>query len=222
MLLLLGLLACVHPAAAPSVSEPAVPVVPPHGGGVRPIRDALLRGDLDQARVGFRAVRVGLAPVPGASPLRDAALSAAERGADAADEPTAALSLGELGQACGACHAAAGVQLPTWVSPEPQGDGVRPEMARHDRALAMAWSGLVRADRAELDAAAAALRATRLSTMTGPTPEAARAMDEAATAAGDALAAAPAGERGARFGALVSVCASCHAHTPGELRPEPD
>ena len=94
-------------------------------------------------------------------------------------------------------------------------------MARHDRALGIAWSGLIRADAQEVAASAAALRATNLSLMSRPTPEGATAMDDAATAAGEALAVAPVAERGARFGALLSACASCHTMTP-LLQAEPD
>lgn len=221
--LVFALLAACHRGPDPEPpAPPERPAVAAHGLDPRAARDAILFGDLDRARVAFRALAEGVVSVPGDEASRAAALNASGRGAAAEEGPDAARALGDLGVACGACHVSEGTRLTPVESPSAQGDGVRPEMARHDRALAIAWSGLVRADPGELAAAAAALRSSNLSTLGGPTPEAAVAMDDAVTAAGEALAMAAPAERGARFGELLSTCALCHAVSPGGLQPEPD
>lgn len=219
VLLLLGCPRVANPAPPPPAER--APVVA-HGGESLAARDAVLFGDLDRARVAFRALADGLGGLPGDETARASALAAAHQGAAATEGPAAARALGDLGVACGGCHAAAGATLDPASAPTPQGDGVRPEMARHDRALAIAWSGLVRADADELARAAAALRGSNLAALTGPTPEAATAMDEAVTRAGEALASAEPTDRGVRFGELLSTCALCHAVSPGGLQPEPD
>ncbi len=218
MYLLLAV-ACVRP--VPVVAPAAPRVVAPHGVEAVSIRDALLVADLDRARAAFAALARGLDAVPGDAAARSTAIATATTGSQAPDDFAAARALGELGVACGSCHAAERATIARFMVPVVEGDGVRAEMARHDRALGIAWSGLIRADAAEIASAAAALQASNLSLMTRPTPAGATAMDDAVTAAGEALAMAAPEERGARFGGLLSACAQCHTMTP-LLQAEPD
>jgi cytochrome c556 len=216
-------------ACAPHPRDP-VAVEPPHVSSIVHAADALAARDAivnaDYPRFAEAITRLtDEFPLAGAGhDLEQAAVvDALGRARAAIDLPQAARALGEVGEACGACHVAAGARLAAPEITAPTGDGVRPEMARHDRALALVWSGLVRPAQADLDAGAAAFAASSLQPVGTPAPAAATVLDDSVTRLASAVAKAttPA-DRAARFGDVLGTCAACHNAPPSGLGSEPD
>jgi len=183
-------------------------------------RDALLFGDLER----FQAELADLEALPAPTAPDDArawseGLAAARA---ATDVRGAATALATVAQACGACHEATGAAVPRPRAIEARGDGVRAEMARHDRALGLVWSGLVRPSKGDLRAGAEAFEDSFL-TPRGPLSPAAAALDEQVTTLAGRVATRPAGAaRSEAFGAMIATCQACHAARPGGLELEPD
>jgi cytochrome c553 len=186
--------------------------------------DAVSHGDLDGARAEAKALESqlsfdGVPEVARAQALW--VIDAARDIGSASDLPAAARGVGDLAAACGGCHSALGASVAITEPPPVEGDGLRGEMAQHQRAVDRLWAGLIRPSAADLDAGVGLLRATSLS-IPGGTPAAAAAMDDAATDAAARLAAAAPEDRAARFGELLLVCAGCHTARPGGVAIEPE
>lgn len=214
------LLACAgRPAVVDSRVEAAAnPLMPAHGGEVVAARDALTFADL----VGYRdRMQAFEGHLPEGSPDRFRGLVSAAAAAN--DLGTADLALGRVAIACGECHAAAHVAPKPRVPPVTDGDGVRAEMMRHDRALTLAWDGLVRPDDQDLYRAAEAFRTSFLAPLTGPPSATAAALDQAVTDTAARLArATDPGRRASEFGQLLGTCAACHTTRPGHITAEPE
>lgn len=218
--MLLLLLACARPPLAPPPTPPSSP--PPHGEAATAARDALVFGDLAGWRDGVVALTD--AALPGVDPARRAAFVAEVQPLAAApDLAGAARATGQVAQACARCHAAERATIPLTAPPEVEGDGVRPEMARHHRALDLAWTGLVAPAPAALTDAADAFAASFLSPPPAADLPAVHALDEAVTLAADRLRAARSdADRADAFAALLLTCHTCHATRPGGLALEPE
>jgi mono/diheme cytochrome c family protein len=187
--------------------------------------DALVHGDLDGAQGLARAwPSVPPRDLPSGLVKNEARLDAAiARITKAGSIDEAAAALGAAAVECGACHSAAGAQLPVKPTEPPStGDGVRAEMQRHDLAITGLWWGIVRPAPADLDAAAALFASTTLDPVGGPTPEV-TAFDDETTRRAALVASAPnANARGERFGDLVVACAACHLLRPGGITLDPE
>lgn len=203
MLLLLA--ACVRPVPPP-------PADPRHGEDVLAARDALVNADLPRFTAAIRAVSHQF-PLPGAVEPQAPVRAALDKAVSASNLSSAAMALAELGAACGSCHSATGAQLAPLEPGASSGDGVRAEMARHDRALALMWSGLVRPSEEELKAGAEAFAASTLRPLGGDVPDADR-LDELVNQTAGELATGPAADRPAKFAVLVGTCAACHLDPP--------
>lgn len=217
---LVVLLACGHKEQAPELEPPVVEAMGDHFERAGAAQQAVARGDLDAARVAvadvsrwFREARFPAAQAP----YQQALLEAAGRVAAAREIDSLAEAVGEVGQACGRCHAAAGLDLPeTGLTPPPVGAVINQEMARHRAATERMWKGLVLPSELAWREGAAALGGSilapsGLSTDAGLPPLAAelevRVHDLAAAAA--ALD-SDANGRGRQMGQLLATCASCH------------
>lgn len=182
-------------------------------------RDAVLRGDLSAAHASASAVmgRIPVRELPARLRDREADLSRAlRRLAGAPDLYAAGESLGEVANACAACHQQAGVKIPDGaLSPSTGGAGVKAEMARHGYAAGRLWTGLVLPSEAAWQEGAAIFRAASLvpagDPATSTLPQGAAELevsvhDLAATAAS----ATDATGRARAYGQMLATCAACH------------
>lgn len=108
-------------------------------------RDAVVRGDLEQAK--NEAASLALLSIEGPVAevwLRrlDAMSKAALRIVGAADSNEAAQALGPLAGTCANCHLKLGRPWPAVGAQPGQASGVRPFMVRHGWAIAQMWDGL--------------------------------------------------------------------------------
>lgn len=205
--MLLFLLACAHHEAPPD---------PRHAVDVIAARDALVNADLPRYQAAMRGVARQF-PLRGQPPEPQAELLAVfAAGREVSTLPDAWNNLGAVGVACGSCHAGVGVKPDAVTTVSVGGDGVRAEMARHDRALALVWSGLVGPSDVDLRAGADAFTASNLQPLAGAGAEAAALDDVVTGLARDLVNGAPS-ERAGRFGALVGTCAGCHVSPPAGL-----
>jgi mono/diheme cytochrome c family protein len=188
-------------------------------------RDAIIAGDLAKATKHGRALADQL-PVKGAPEGHDAIQLAvkthAEALADADDLERAALALGAMASQCGACHAATGGG-PIYPEPKPPepGEGIAAEMAVHQYAATLMWTGLVTNSTANFDTAVAALSANPLvpsgTNADSPLPPLAtelevRVHDLAAFAASSTDQV----DRADLYGRMLGTCAACHAVVRGK------
>ena len=175
------------------------------------MREAVIRGDLPSARASGEVLAA--APTTSADArwaghverVRTAALA----GAKAKGIIDAALAVGELGAACGACHQALGVELDSPPDPWPD---VRPDaeghMLRHQWAAERMWDGLIRPSRDAWLRGVDALYEKPLPTTHLPLRKVdLRDVTHSITARGPV--AEPA-ERGQIYGTFVATCAVCH------------
>jgi hypothetical protein len=207
---MLLLLACTHRQPPEATRR--------HGQAAIPARDAILLGDLSAFR---RAIaQLDADPPRGASADRVAWRGAVAAAVGASTLEEAARGLGRVGVACGGCHLGAAIAIPGPATATPQGDELWAEMARHDRALQLVWSGLIRPSQADLDAGAAAFRDSLFHPGgVDPAPQA-LALDEAVSVIAGTLPSAGA-DRGERFGDLLLACVACHASPAPGLQGEP-
>jgi hypothetical protein len=216
-----------HPAAETPIAAvaeaPPATAVPAHAAEAEAARDALVFGDVGAFRVRFAALEARL-PLEGLDDRMQVPFAAAVHGAaGAADLGEATRQLGRVAVTCGECHTEVSVLPHPRVPPMTDGDGVRAEMARHDRALNLLWNGLVRPDVQDLHRGAETLRVSFLTPLDGAASPDAEALDDAVTAAALRLAStSDPGRRGEQFGAVIALCVSCHTIRPGGLRIEHD
>jgi hypothetical protein len=203
--MLLFLLSCVHHEASPPK---------PHAVDVMAARDALVNGDLPRYQAAMKTVARQF-PLSAHPPEPQAELLAG-LATEVTTLPDAWNNLGAIGVACGSCHTAVRAKLESVTTVSPGGDGVRAEMARHDRALALMWSGLIRPSDADLRAGADAFTASNLQPLAGAGAEA-TALDDIVTGLARDLVSGAASERAGRFGALIGTCAGCHTSPPSGL-----
>lgn len=217
---LIALLACGHKEPAPDLDAPVIEAMGDHYERAAAARAALVRGDVAAAKAAAADVAAWFktAKFPSEEAGFDTALvAAAERAAAAPDLESLAEAVGDMGLACGRCHAAAHLDLPeTGLTPPPMGSPINQEMARHRAATERMWMGLVLPDELAWREAASALAGaslapTGLSTDAGLPPLATelevRVHDLAAAAAAHD---ADPNQRGRQMGQILATCASCH------------
>lgn len=185
----------------------------------RGIRDALVRGEPDEAR--DRLVRVTRLPSPRGAPASweppiEALRASASRATEAEDLPALSGALSELAARCAACHVAtdAAVTFDSPNLPAASEDAPAP-MQHHQWAAERMWQGLVAPDPTRYREAAAALAEAPLHSaevVVGQAPplEVVRIAERARDVAGRASRAETEEERAALYGELVATCAGCH------------
>lgn len=212
MTLLLLLLACS------TTAEPLRRGVPmdQHAAGHEAMRAAALSGDLDTLRAAAlpMATRDQLRGLdPTLQPQLEALQAAATQVRGAQDLEAATLALGDLGQACADCHAAASVSPPPEApAAPPEGQALPAQMQRHLAAERALWRALSFPGQ-DMNAAFALLVEAPMipsgQTEAGPVPPEAAALelrvhDLAASFGAGGVTPAEG------YGRVLYTCASCH------------
>jgi cytochrome c553 len=158
---------------------------------------------------------------PGWRPYLDELDSAARNIQRANDLSSAGVELGRLGHACGGCHQAAGVSIPSSTKPAPSNTAtLAAQMKRQQWASARMWEGLTGSDRAWTDGANV-MADTRVD-VSGemrdkPSVEAFELTERLRDQATHALALRELDARANHYGEVIQTCAGCHQI----LRPSP-
>ncbi len=236
VLALLGASSCGEPSAAPArgadpargsdngggevVDEVVAEWMRSHFLAGREIRDALVRGELDDARARLAVMGTEAGP-PGApaswEPRLEVLRASAREAATARGLPDVARAFGDVGSACAGCHTALEVQ-PEFDSEAipPAAEDAPAAMRRHQWAAERMWQGLVgpAADRyreGALVLAEAPLHPAELVVGQAPPIEVAQLAERVRDVAGQASRAASDEERAALYGRLLATCAACHS-----------
>jgi cytochrome c553 len=217
-----GLVPEARPAAPAAPPDPAAEeesrfvTMPAHFLDLEKAREALVSGELDQAkRIVARVVtdtKGGVGP-PDWRGYVDAIAAEGERFVNAQLLSEAALSLGTIGHTCGECHAFAG-KGPGYEPrmPPTQGKAVKDRMLVHDWGARKLWEGLVVPSPDAWEQGAQALAEAPL-WRTGEVegeelPEAVRSYEvQVREHARDAVGAEPSAEL---FAGVVATCSGCH------------
>lgn len=212
------------PAATPTVAEH----MKDHFTQALRVRDALIRGDLAATKVpaGWLADHKVSDTLPDLwKPHVGDMQNAARLVVQANDLAAAADALGDMGTACGSCHAALGATLKfTGMSPEGQESSVLDRMLRHQWAADRMWEGLTGPSDLAWDAGVAALQEAPLHpdmlTDNKSPPQA--VVDLAATIHTLGQRGKTTNEPSARatlYGEYVATCAGCHSQLGVQLKP---
>ncbi len=194
------------------------------------LRDAVARGDLEQAK--RRAASLALLSIEG--PVAEVwqrkleGMSAAAMGVvGAADAEEAARALGPLATTCADCHLKRGRSRPPVGEQAGLDSGLQPFMVRHEWAIARMWDGLAIPSDDAWKAGAHALSEEPIGAEAltpGKTPVAkVGELEQAVHDLGRRAEAADRGEGRAKLlGDALAMCAGCHQWLGGGPRPEPD
>lgn len=189
------------------------------------IRDAVVRGDLDETKKAANALvaLVSKHEAPTPESRLEAMVIAAHRVAEANTMNEAARSFAFLAERCGECHVATRGPASGPATPPPETLGLTPRMRRHQWGAARLWEGLVApSDEAWLSGARVLADAplTAEQTLAGRTP-----VPEIATLAAsvhelglDATHATKASTRIGIYGEVLTTCATCHTRVGGGPR----
>ena len=189
-----------------------------HFDEVLRVVDAIVRGDLDDARRRARQVAsrefTGL-PVAAAGQLAGMR-AAAGRVAAAADLPTAATAAGVMLGTCGECHRAVGAMPAVHVRPSPAVGDTVGHMLAHQQAIEHLLQGLVVPSSSAWNAGAQALRTAPLKRSKLPddpklSSEIAAGETRLHELADEAAGTSAPPARAAIYGQMVSTCSRCHA-----------
>lgn len=181
-------------------------------------RDALITGELDQAKAEGRSI-AGVEPSadlpppwrPFATRMRDRARALG--GAPNLD--VASLEVGKLGAVCGDCHAQLNIDVTFEAPPLPEGDDTATHMLRHQWAADRLWEGLVAPDDGQFTGGASALVEAPLHpsalapNMSVPEEIAELAVHVHELGDGATRATEPA-DQAQFYGELLATCESCH------------
>lgn len=190
-------------------------------------QDAAIEGNLEglQAASLWLAEHDAAADLPEeAGPFLEVLRTKSFRAAEASDLMTAGVALGEAAAACGTCHRALDVPLPTIVDQDlTPGSDLQARMSAHIRAADLMWEALI----APSDAAWT-VGAYLLTQVDIPAEEVTEGPDEASLVSellvrvsriAQASTTATAEDRPALYGQLVSTCGSCHSALGRGFRP---
>ena len=184
--------------------------------GVR-ARDAVVRGEVEAARVELRALggRLPEVSLPAdAAPYAEALSQSAEDAAAAGDLRGAAMGVSAVALACGRCHQALAVD-PFLFLPRQDDEA----LVGHHRVALRLWRGLlVGTDAGFARAAEAAAAGVEFGPMTLATDLAADAKRFGVIAAKAAAEGAAPEARAASYGVLLGTCAGCHERAGGLAR----
>jgi hypothetical protein len=207
--------------AAPAGAPGLAPQMDDHFTKVTEVYDAVIRGDLDAARVPARWIAehqdaAGLPPA--AQPKVDEMKQAARLVVDAVDVAAAAHGTAAMAVACGNCHAATSVKpkFPAPAPPPPAKSEAEAHMRDHQRAIDLLYQGLVGPSEQAWADGVRALKNAPLSGVNMPkdpqlTRERVLAEVEVHALADQAKVAADAPARAEVYAQLTANCASCHA-----------
>ena len=119
--------------------------------GTVAIRDAIVRGDLYDARRRAGLLGTDLPPLPNGTHEQDLRLALSEI-RTASSLAQAATALSRTAGVCSACHAAtdASVLRPPWIPVHDTRDPLESEMARHAMLVDGLWLGMIAPSDAEL------------------------------------------------------------------------
>ncbi len=188
-----------------------------HFGKVRDVQDAIIRGDLEDAKApaAWLADHVEITGLPAGTESRVADMKLEARSVAAAQSlGNAAIATASLVRSCGGCHATAKVvpkfgPLPARSSTEK----VPAHMLQHQHAVELMYRGLVSPTSDDWTIGARELKAAPLvgKQFKDVPPEAAEAEARVHELADRAIDAADMRARVTIYGALIGGCASCHA-----------
>lgn len=193
-----------------------------HLGEARLARDAVIAGDLAAAKQALSTLR-GRLPLGSLAPqqarLEVQLIQAVQAGQTAADLPAMGEALGQIAQACGACHLSAGLSIPVEAglgapgATEPTGTTVAARMDGHMWATEQMWAALVAGDDIAFQEGAEAMGRSGL-VPTGlpadaPVPPLAAEL-EVQVQDMAALAVRSPEARGRHLGRMLGSCAQCH------------
>jgi hypothetical protein len=207
----------------PQSDTPIAEQMAEHFTKVLDARAAIIRGDLDAAKVAGQALadEEPTANIPDNwAPHVTALRETARTLAGAQDLDAAALAVGKLGVACGSCHAAVGATIELADAPAPTGDDVATHMLRHQWGADRLWEGLTGPadDRWSGGAGAlveAPLHPSAIAANQTVPPEIAAIGEQVHTLGRNAQQAENADQRAQFYGELLVTCAACHTKLEG-------
>ncbi len=231
LLSLVGAVCCSRP--EPSGAKPAEPAVASqpspaevkadmgdHFTRVKTIEEAVIRGDLDDAREPATWLADHQESAGFASNLRsrvDELKGSAKSVAVARDIWGASQATAAMVATCGACHVAANVKpvLPPVPTPPTIAAGLPGYMLAHQRAVDLMYQGLIAPSDGAWKGGAAELKRAPLTLADLPkdpllTKEVAALEGDIVTMAGRADAASDTSARVAIYGEIIAACANCH------------
>jgi len=179
-------------------------------------QDALIQGDLEKVR--SRLARIVKQELPASAPqswgpyhtrLHEAARSASR----ISSLESAGSVMGDVAEACGACHAALGVgNIYYWPAPPDQDDKFKTAMRTHQWAVERLWEGVTGPFEEAWPRGAEALAVIRLFEDDGDTVKGSLQAreDELRDMGRKAKATTGLHERAVIYGRLLATCAGCH------------
>jgi len=184
----------------------------------RAVRNALVRGELEDARTRLTQVAAEAGPVdapPSWEPRLEAVRIAARDASQAEGLPQATRAFAALATRCADCHEATDARIEFEGLAVPQGEEPPVQMERHQWAAERMWEGLIAPDAARYREGArvlaeAALHPLELRAGTAPPLEVVQVAERARGVAGQASRAESQADRAALYGELLGTCAGCH------------
>jgi len=182
----------------------------------RETRDALVRGDLEDARARFQRLSREPGPSdapPSWEPRLEAMRQAAREAVGAQDLPEATRAFAQVAMRCAECHSALGVTAELESIPLPEGESPPAQMVRHQWAAEQMWQGLIGPDPERYRQGAAILAEAPLHPLelqvgTSPPLAVVQAAERARELAGRASRADA--DEAVLYGELLATCAACH------------
>jgi cytochrome c553 len=238
--LALAVSGCSKPADKPAEPASTTPAVASkaevrahmddHFTRVRAVQEAVIRGDLDGAKVPAQWIvdHQETTGLPAGTEAQVALVKEAAKAVTAAaDVATAAKSAATLVGACGDCHAAANVKahMPLVMLADTK-PGKAAHMAEHQKAIDMLYHGLVAPNDGDWAKGAEALKGAPLGAKEMPEAKDALAAEKDVHKLGEAaLKAADRPAKVAVYGDVLGSCATCHGihgRVWGPGAPEPE
>lgn len=195
------------------------------------IQDAVIRGDLGEART--QASALAMEAVPPALPDRsiphiDAMRNAARQVADSTTLDAAAESTASLLATCGSCHVSSGLRPNLIAPPSSTTGGVVGQMLGHQQAVELMLEGLIAPSTTSWQDGARGLKTAplherELSAELPSDPTLTRSIVAAESRlrrlASEAAAAKDSAARVKTYARVLTTCSACHSLDPGALGP---
>ncbi len=190
-----------------------------HAEQTRTARLAIIDGNLPVATEAGKELlaRIPVWELPGeARTMEPALVVPAKALAEATTLEAAALALGDIGVACGSCHAAQGVD-PGLKAPEPPptSEGFSEQMQRYHWAAERMWQGLILPSEEAIKESIAVIETLPAADFHPEWMPALPAAAEQTDGNVHQLASLITTKRGWAYGSMLAACASCHQNLPG-------